>query len=226
MEKSAGHPELIVMLTYNDYTSLKAPEVFEQCTASKARYWGFKEKPLPRPEMVALCRRIRECGKVPVLEVVAYTEAEGLEGARVAAECGFGMLLGTKYFDSISHYCRERGIEYLPYVGEITGRPSVLTGTAARMVAEGRECVAGGADGVNLLGYRYTGDPVALNREVVSGLEAPVCIAGSIDSFRRLDEVKEAGARYFTIGSAFFDGKFGSDDFRTQVDAVCDYMVR
>ena len=52
---------------------------------------------------------------------------------------------------------------------------------------------------------------------------APVCIAGSVDSYRRLDEVWETGAWSFTIGGAFFEHKFG-DDFAKQIDTVYTYM--
>lgn len=44
------HPELIVMLTYNDVTVPQAAEVFAKCEHTRARYWGFKERAclLPR----------------------------------------------------------------------------------------------------------------------------------------------------------------------------------
>ena len=78
---------------------------------------------------------------------------------------------------------------------------------------------------VDLLGYRYVGDAVALNKTLVESLDAPVCIAGSIDSTRRLDEVKDAAPWAFTIGSAFFEGKFPGS-FSRQIDYVCHHMER
>ena len=42
---------LIVMLTHNDKTVHNAYETFEQCKNSKAKFWGFKEEPLPLEEM-------------------------------------------------------------------------------------------------------------------------------------------------------------------------------
>ena len=74
-----------------------------------------------------------------------------------------------------------------------------------------------------MLGYRYTGDAVLLNKRFVAEVPAPVCLAGSIDSYTRLDEVKEAAPWAFTIGGAFFENKFG-DVFAEQVNAVCRYM--
>ena len=51
----------------------------------------------------------------------------------------------------------------------------------------------------------------------------PFCIAGSIDSFQRLDELKEASPWAFTIGGAFFKNKF-EGTFCEQIDKACDYM--
>ena len=46
------------------------------------------------------------------------------------------------------------------------------------------------------------------------------------DSMERwLDEVKEAAPWSFTIGSAFFDNRFGGS-FADQIDKVCDYMLQ
>lgn len=223
MTLKTNTPQLVVMLTYNDMTVERAAEVFEQCRESRARYWGMKEEPLSHERMKALYARMKECGKSTVLEVVAYDEAGALAGARLAAECGCDILMGTRFHEGVARYCHERGIKYMPFVGTIEGRPSVLTGTIEEIVAEARDVVSRGADGVDLLGYRYVGDAAALNSALVSALEAPVCIAGSIDSYKRLDEVKQAGAWAFTIGSAFFDGKFGGS-IPEQIDAVCRYM--
>ena len=64
-----------------------------------------------------------------------------------------------------------------------------------------------------------------MNKTLVESLDAPVCIAGSIDSTRRLDEVKDAAPWAFTIGSAFFEGKFPGS-FSRQIDYVCHHMER
>lgn len=220
-----NRPVLIVMLTYNDRTVKNAYEIFEQCKDSKAVYWGYKEEGLPPDQMKALYARMKECGKKTVLEVVAYTEAECLEGAKLAVECGCDLLMGTIFSDSVNEYCRKAGIKYMPFVGTITGRPSVLEGTPEQMIKEAKSYLEKGVYGFDLLGYRYTGDAVALNQRFVSEINAPVCIAGSIDSYRRLDEVKKAAPWAFTIGSAFFDKKFG-EEFSTQINSVCEYLKR
>ena len=220
-----SNPDLIVMLTHNDKTVLNAPDIFSKCKNSKAKLWGFKEEPLPLNEMKDLYRSMKECGKQTVLEVVTYTEKEGLEGAKMAVECGCDFLMGTKFYDSINSFCKEHKLRYLPFVGEITGRPSVLGGTIEGMIEEANDLLKKGAYGIDLLGYRFTGDPVELNKRFVAGVNAPVCIAGSVNSYQRLDELKDAGPWTFTIGGAFFENKFG-DDFADQVNKVCEYMEK
>ena len=126
-----SYPELVVMLTYQDRTVDKAFQIFEECKNTKAKYWGFKEEPLPLPQMKELYDYMRSCGKITSLEVVAYTEEECLEGARKAVECGVDYLMGTLYFDSVNEICRSSGIRYMPFVGEVTERPSILKNWAA-----------------------------------------------------------------------------------------------
>ena len=100
--KMNNTPILIVMLTCNDRTVENARELFEKSKDSKAIYWGMKEEPLPKDEMIALYRRMRECGKTTVLEVVEYTEDACLKGAQLACECEVDILMGTMYFDSVN----------------------------------------------------------------------------------------------------------------------------
>lgn len=216
-------PELIVMLTHNDRTVENAYEIFEQCKDAQAKMWGFKEIGLPFPEMKRLFSYMKACGKTTVLEVVAYTEKECLDGARMAVECGCDILMGTVYFDSVNDFCREHALKYMPFVGEITGRPSVLMGTIDGMTAEAERLVQKGVYGIDLLGYRFVGDAVELNQRLVRAVPRPVCLAGSINSFRRLEEVKAAAPWAFTIGSAFFENKFGGS-FCEQINKVCAYM--
>lgn len=215
--------ELIVMLTYNDCTVPNAAEIFEQCRETRARFWGFKEQGIPFAEMQALFARMKACGKTTCLEVVSYTEEECLRGAQTAAVCGCDYLMGTLYFDSVNALCRKNGVRYMPFVGQVTDRPSVLHGTAEEMIRQAQRCLAKGAYGIDLLGYRYTGDGAALNRAFTAAVPGPVCIAGSVNSYARLEELRQTAPAYFTIGSAFFDHAFGQD-ISAQIDAVCRFM--
>lgn len=220
---SGCKPRLIVMLTQNDKTVDNAYEIFEQCRNVQAEYWGFKEKPMPPEEMKKLYALMKKNGKKIFLEVVAYTEAEGLEGAKTAAECGCDVLMGTKYFDSIKCFCDEQGMKYMPFVGEITGRPSVLSGDIDSIVEQAKAYIQNGVYGIDLLGYRYTGNSAELISRIVSEIDAPVCVAGSVDSFEKLDELKVVSPHLFTVGSAFFEHKFG-DGFNEQISNVLSYI--
>lgn len=219
----SDHPKLIVMLTYHDLTLENAAQIFEECRDSKAEFWGFKEEPLPLAQMKALCARMKECGKTTFLEVVSYSEEEGLNGAKKAADCGFDVLMGTMYYDSIHTFCKEHGLQYMPYVGHVTERPSILSGPVSEIIGEAKTITAKGVDGFDLLGYRYTGDAARLDERFTAEVPAPVCIAGSVDSYERLMEIKSAGPWAFTIGGAFYEHKFGTT-WKEQIDLVCDFM--
>lgn len=214
---------LIVMLTHNDRTVDNAYEIFESCKNSKADFWGFKEEPLPLSEMKKLYNYMKSCDKTTFLEVVAYTEEEGLKGAKMAVECGCDILMGTMFFNSINDYCKEHSLKYMPFVGQIENRPSVLKGSIQEMINEANVLLQKGVYGFDLLGYRYVGNAAELNKKFVSEVNAPVCIAGSINSYKRLDELKDANPWSFTIGGAFFENKFDGT-FEEQINKVCDYM--
>ena len=217
-------PELIVMLTWHDKTVENAIEIFEACKDAPAKFWGFKEVGLPEDKMIDLVKRMKAAGKTTFLEVVDYTEEGCIEGAKIAARCGFDVLMGTVYFDSVKAVADEAGIRYMPFVGELSGRPSVLGGTIEGMIEEANKLVdEKGLTGFDLLGYRYVGDAVKLNQKFVKNVRADVCLAGSVSSFQRLDEVKATGAWTFTIGGAFFEEKFGKG-FAEQIKIVVDYM--
>jgi hypothetical protein len=214
---------LIVMLTHNDKTVKNSFKIFEECQNSKAKLWGFKEKPLPVDEMKKLYKYMKKCGKMTFLEVVEYTEKEGLEGAKLAVECGCDILMGTVFFDSINEFCKSNNLKYMPFVGKVTQRPSILKGDINEIIAEAKEYQKKGVYGFDLLGYRYVGDAVELNKKFVEEIEVPVCLAGSINSYMRLDEVKNVKPWAFTIGSAFFENKFDGT-FKEQINKVYEYI--
>jgi len=159
------------------------------------------------------------------LQVVAYTEEECLKGAQTALYCQFDILMGTIYFDSVNELCQKNNIKYMPFVGTVNGRPSILTGEIDDIIYEAKKIINKNVYGFDLLGYRYNKDAVSLNNKFVSSVNAPVCIAGSINNFERLDEVKKANPKFFTIGGAFFENKFGNG-IAEQINKVCDYIKK
>lgn len=221
--KTEDAPILIVMLTKNDHTVRNAYNIFEECKNTKATHWGFKEEGIPYDEMKKLFAYMKECGKTTALEVVAYTQEECLKGAETAIDCKCDILMGTVFYDSVNELCKKHNIRYMPFVGDVSERPSILNGEIENIVSEAAECIGKGACGVDLLSYRYTGDPFTLSKALVENTSAPVCIAGSVDSIEKLREIKEIKPWAFTIGGAFFDGVFG-DSFPVQIDFVSDYI--
>lgn len=217
------NPELIVMLTYNDLTVENAFEIFDGCKNSRAEFFGAKEKSLPFEKMKKLYSCMQSSGKKTVLEVVSYSEKEGLDGAKMAADLGAEILMGTFFFDSIKDFCMKNGLKYMPFVGNVRGRPSVLDGEIDSIISEAQSYIEKGAWGIDLLGYRYTGNPYELNKKFVEKIDAPVCIAGSVDSYQRLSEIKKINPWAFTIGSAFFEKKFG-ESFSEQINKVDKYI--
>ena len=201
------NPELIIMLTYNDTTVPNARQMFAELKTLPVQHWGFKDVGLPVEDMRTLVAEMRAAAKTTYLEVVSLSEPEGLAGAHLAVEAGFDTLMGTVYFDSIRQYLANTTVKYYPFLGHVYGHPSILTGTVAEIASQARFLEAQGVDGFDLLTYRYTGD------------------AGSIDSFERIAQVKQAGAWAFTIGTAFFEARFATGgSFRENSDAVWDAL--
>ena len=188
-------------------------------------HWGFKDVGLSREDMKKLVGEMNAAGKTTYLEVVSLAEAEGLAGAELAVECGFDILMGTVFFDSINEYIKDKPVKYYPFPGRVHGHPSILDGTPEEIVAHTRDMASKGVDGFDLLTYRYTGDPVALLPEVVRASNLPLVSAGSIDSLERVAEVRDAGVFGFTIGTAFFEKKFVPEgSFKDNMMMVWDWL--
>ena len=220
---SNKEPILIVMLTYHDRTVKNADEIFEKCKNSNASFWGMKEEGLPLNEMKMLFSKMKAYGKTTVLEVVAYTEKECLEGAKTAYECECDILMGTMFYESVNNFCNLHNIKYMPFVGKVEGRPSVLSGSITDAISEAEMLKSKGVFGFDLLGYRYTDDSEKLIRDFSSSVKSHICIAGSVDSFEKLDSIIKYKPWAFTVGSAFFDNKFGQE-FNEQIKNVLDYI--
>jgi hypothetical protein len=220
-------PEFILMLTYNDSTVKDALRIFQECKHAPVRHWGFKDVGLPPDEMKTLVYEMTAAGKTTYLEVVSLSEEEGLRGAQIAVEAGFDILMGTVFFDSILEYLKDKRIKYYPFPGHVYSHPSILDGAIDEIIAHARFLESKGVQGMDLLSYRYVGDAPLLLREVVKATTVPIVSAGSIESYKRLAEVWQAGAWGFTIGSAIFDKKFVPDgSFLDNTLAVCDWLAK
>lgn len=216
---------LIVMLTHDDKTVENALEVFETCKDLPVKFWGFKDVGLPRPQMRELIKALKDAGKTTFLEVVSYTEEECQAGAEFAVEFGFDYLMGTLFFPEVWKYLKGKDIKYFPFVGEVSGSPSVLEGSAESMVEESNFFKSVGVHGVDLLAFRHTSDPENLAREFICNSAVPVVLAGSISSFERIEFVNQVNPWSFTMGSALFNTNFLPDStFRENLKRVVEKM--
>jgi hypothetical protein len=219
-------PALIVMLTYNDVTVKNAYDVFEACKDLPVPDWGFKNVGLPKDEMKRVVKAMKAAGKTTYLEVVTYDEASCLDGAKTAVDCGFDILMGTLYYPSVHAYLKAHGVLYSPFVGKVSGSPSILEGTNEEIIADARGMMAKGITAFDILAYRHVIDGEKLAREFCAAVDARIVIAGSINSWARIDTMYEIGPAGFTMGSALFDKKYVRDgDFRANLKAVADYMA-
>ena len=220
-------PEFILMLTYNDSTVKDALNIFRECKDLSITHWGFKDVGLSPDAMKELVREMKDTDKTTYLEVVSLSEEEGLRGARIAAESGFDVLMGTVYFDSIRDYLKDKPIKYYPFPGHVHSHPSILDGTMDEIVSHARLLESKGVQGMDLLTYRYTGDAPTLLKNVVDATNVPIVSAGSIESYTRIAEVWKAGAWGFTIGSALFDKKFiPNGSFKDNARAVSEWLEK
>ena len=219
-------PNLITMLTYHDQTVPDALAVFDQCRDLPVDYWGFKDVGLPVREMKKLVAAMKDASKIAFLEVVRYSEEECLASAKLAVACGFDYLAGTIFHPLVHEFLRDSPINYFPFCGKVSGSPSVLDGRISEIIDEAKEIERLGVEGFDLLAYRYVGDGEELARQFIRAVKVPVIVAGSIDSFKRLDRVRELCPWGFTIGSAFFDERFiPGAPFREQIRKVTEYLA-
>jgi hypothetical protein len=225
---NAMKPELIVMLTNQDRTVPNARKLFREASILPVQYWGFKDIGLPATGMCELVAEMKQAGKTTCLEVVSLSEEASLNGAKLAVDGGFDILMGTIYFKTIQEYLRNSRIKYFPFIGKVSGHPSVLEGRISEIVQHIAALKTGGVDGFDLLTYRYTGNPVELLYHAITAAEPlPLISAGSIDSFSRIAAVRTSGAWGFTIGSAFFNQKFAPNgSFFDNILAVVEWLEK
>ena len=215
------------MFTLNDVTVPDAQEYFEMVKDLDVDYFGFKEIGLPEDKMAKLCDSIHSVGKEAFVEIVEYDEDMIIEPAKQAVKLGFDYLMGTIYYPSIMDIVNNSNLRYYPFCGKIYDRPSILDGTVDEIIEDAKRIEAAGADGFDILAYRYKYPEKidTLVRRLVAEIKVPIVSAGSINSFERLQDTIDQGVWGFTIGGAFFDKKFVVDgSYRDNVEAVVNYL--
>ena len=201
--------DFILMLTRDDRTIEVGAAALDEAAALGLRHIGFKDVGASPATLRELTRRIRALGATSYMEVVSTTPEAALHSAKVAEEIGVDRLLGGTDAEAILRVVGGTRIEYFPFPGIPEGHPTRLGGSPADIVAHCRAFLARGCRGVDLLAYRSTAaDPLDLVRaaRTALGQAGLLIVAGSVNSFDRIRALRAAGADFFTIGSAVFDG--------------------
>ena len=201
------------MLTHRDRTVPDCLELMERVGPLGLRHIGFKDVGVDSGTLRELARRIRASGARSYLEVVSLGADAALRGAELALELGVDRLLGGSDCAAVQALLAGSGVDYYPFPGLPFGHPTRLAGNPEEIAADCRALLAAGCRGADLLAYRATeAEPLALIRAARAALgEAPLIVAGSIDSAERVREIAEAGADAFTVGSAVFEDAFAPD---------------
>jgi len=200
--------EFIFMLTRDDVTLSDAREVYASIAQTGVRHVGCKDVGLPTEELKALMDDIRSNGHETWIEVVSETEEDELASARAAAEIRPDHLIGGTRIEKVQEILAGTGVKYWPYVGQIVGHPCLLRGSIDQICEDARRVEQLGADGINLLAYRYDGDAPALVEAVGAATGLPLICAGSVDSTARIAQLAELGVWAFTVGTAALDTRF------------------
>lgn len=201
-------PTFVLMLTKADQTVPEAISLLPIVREAAVRHAGAKDVGLPLPELARLFAGLRAAGCRTYLEVVSATPDEMRSAAHTAIEIGADVLLGGTDRPTISAALRETEIAFFPYVGTVVGHPCLLRGSISDIADDARRAESEGADGINLLAYRYDGNPEMLIEAVVAAVSIPVLCAGSVDSLGRIRRIRALGAWGFTAGTAALDGAF------------------
>lgn len=210
------------MLTRNDVTIPDARRVFADVADLSIPFVGFKDIGLPFAELKDLANDIRTNGQKVVLEVVSQTRADELNSIRSGLDIGVDYIFGGTHADDAVEILDGSGIQYMPFPGRIVGHPSELCGTPEEIVDSARALSQKqGIAGLDLLAYRYMGDVEALIARVLTAVDCPVVIAGSIASAERIRSVCRLGAWGFTVGSAVFKKSFvDAGSLRDQISVI------
>lgn len=211
----------IFMLTHGDATIPSAGQIYSSVSQSGLEHVGCKDVGLPKEELADLFASISGNGHSTYLEVVSEAVEDSLNSVRIAAELQPTYLIGRIEISRVKETLRGTHVLFFPYIGRIVGHPCLLRGSVEDITEDARRAEAAGADGINLLAYRYDGNPVKLIESVMAATDLPLICAGSVDSLERVRTLAQVGIWGFTIGTAVLDRKIvPGASLAEQIDAV------
>jgi hypothetical protein len=231
MVQAIATMEFIFMLTHHDVTVPNALEVLQKVSKTGLKCAGCKDIGLEIPKLRLLFSNMKAAGMKSFLEVVTMKEEEHFRGVDIALEIGAGHLIGgmPEYTEKTIQYLKRKKNppKLFPYIGKILGHPCLLRGSLEEIVEDAKRTQKIGADGINLLAYRYDGDVRELIQKVMAAVQVPLIVAGNVDSVERIRELKELGVWAFTIGGAIMEKKFAATaDEPDQIKAVLKEVAR
>ena len=215
--------DFIFMLTQNDRTVPNALNHARVAIAEDIKHIGFKDVGISFQEMKTLTQVLKSAQVGTYLEVVSLDAQSELQSAEMALELQVDYLLGGIRPHLIAPMVRNHAIKYFPFIGHIQGHPSQLKGTIPEITDQARKVSAmEGVDGLDLLAYRFKGDVPSLIYQVKQASLKPIIVAGSINNQERIEVVKKAGVKGFTVGTAVFEGQFDKQrkGLQLQLEAV------
>ena len=217
--------EFIFMLTHHDVTIPNALQVIDEVKDTGLKCVGCKDVGLNPDQYKELFSKFRKYGMQSFLEVVTYSEEEHFRGIDLGIKIGADNIIGGMpvYTKKTANYLKEKRARtgFFPYVGKVTGHPCLLGGKVEEIVREGNEAAIQGANGINLLLYRYSGDQNHLLTTAAKEIRIPLLVAGNVVNFEQIKELKANKVWAFTIGGAILEKKFAENgSTKQQVQAV------
>ncbi len=221
--------EFIFMLTHHDVTIPNALEVFEEIKDTGLKFIGCKDIGLPIEKLQELFRKMKNADMTTFIEVVSNDEEKHFMGVEKAIRVGADYLIGgmPRFTRKTLEYLKEKkaNLKFFPYIGKVIGHPCVLEGNVDEIVNNGVEFGKMGIHGINLLLYRYTGNVNLLLDRAIDTLKIPLIVAGSIDNFEKIGQMKRKNVWAFTIGGAILEKKFAPEkNIKEQVTAVLNLL--
>jgi hypothetical protein len=217
------------MLTHHDITIPNAIEVFDEIKDSGVEFIGCKDIGLSIEELTDLFYRMRKARMTTFLEVVSNDKEKHFSGVDKAIKVKADYLIGSmpQFTRETLKYLRKKKtvVRFLPYIGRIVGHPCTLEGSIDEIVENGVEFENMGIAGINLLLYRYKGDAILLLDKLLKTLHVPLIVAGTVDSFEKIDYLKAKNIWAFTIGGAILEKKFSLEPSpKNQIEAVLERL--
>jgi len=217
--------EFIFMLTHHDVTIPNALEIFEEIKDTGLKFIGCKDIGLPIEKLQELFKKMKNADMTTFIEVVSNDEEKHFMGIEKAIRVGADYLIGgmPRFTKKTLGYLKEKkaNLKFFPYIGKVTGHPCVLEGSVDEIINNGVQFGKMGIHGINLLLYRYTGNVNLLLDRAIETLKIPLIVAGSIDDFEKIGQMKRKNVWAFTIGGAILEKKFATQkNIKEQVTAV------